>query len=446
MSSDIQHLEATLQGQQTEIDQLTASAAGRTAEFEKLKDVLQTTAAENARLESRISDLEDNLANRSTETEAQHRQEEVFQLKDDLEAAQRDKRKMQATERQQMDEIEAKQAEIADLQAKVEQLEQSIEALTAQLVEAKATPPIEVNIAPSPAVEPSHVQLLHAKIERLRVERDELQQTMSFVKHEHRFALQASEADKASTAEKLQKAQHEVKHKEGELSRKLAELEGMQKRITDTGAELEDLRCRLSAQTTSRVDTDELTGKIGQLESALAEVQAERTGLRSEVDQLTRVRDAAVCDLDAFRSQSADAIQRQAKLEREIKQLRLERDEAGDFVTPSTPVTPIVRSPVEAAFSTERRPLLSMSMNETGRQPNGHLRRQSLHDMQKIQPQVGDPQAQIKVLEGKIQEAEDKSKSLQQQLNAEISRKEAEVARVQRRERKSSLAFAFQPI
>ena len=431
----MQHLEATLQATHTELEAAQSALKQQTLEVERLSYQLQSSAADNARLEQKLSEAEDTLANRSTETEAQHRQEEVFQLKDDLEAAHREKRKMQATERERLDDIEAKRAEIDAMQQKVEQLEERVADLVSQLAEARATPPIEVNIAPQPVVatDSSHVQLLHATIDRLRAERDELRQTMSFVKHEHRFALQASEDDKATTLEKLQMAQRDAKIKDAEVSKKLAELEVLQKQITTTAVELDNLRSRLARQANTEQQSAELASKIEILESDLQEVHRERTDLKAEVEQLGRVRDAAVSDLDAFRYQSTEALKREAKLQQDINRLRSERDEARDTVIAPASATPSMRSPVESIFT---RPASAAGSYDLERRRSGHMRRQSMQDLGASQ--TIDITAQVKALQVSLKSEEDKVNSLEVKLRTEITRKEAEQERVKRRERMSS--------
>jgi chromosome segregation ATPase len=216
-----------------------------------------------------------------------------------------------------------------------------------------------------------------------------------------------------------------------EFSKKLEELQSLQTQITDTAVELEDLRSRLATQSDAEQRGSDLSSKIDLLQLDLEKVQEERNSLKEEVEHLGRVRDAAVNDLDAFRYQSTEALKREAKLQQDLNRLRSEREEGRDVVSAATLT---LRSPVEMAFS---RPTSANGVHDVERRRLGHSRRQSLADLKGEQP-ARDAAAMVNVLQAQLKSEEERVKSLQNKLHAEIARREAEVQRVQRRERMSS--------
>lgn len=248
---------AKIQAMTTELEDCKNRLANRLLEIEELSDKLQGAATDIVKLETRNAEMEDSLANRSTETEAQHRQEEVFQLKEDIEGLKRDYGEAQL-------DLATKSQEIATGADRIQQLESELAGR---------------NNAASADV--THAHLLHAKIETLRTERNELRQTISFAKHEQRFALSAAEADKASAILELQLVKAELVRRDAEIDKLQGEISGHREQLDGLTAELEGVRGRMAEINIK--EQDAFQQQIQRLQAELADSKSRSEALQDEM-------------------------------------------------------------------------------------------------------------------------------------------------------------------
>lgn len=341
-----------MQALRTELEDTRAQLDRQTVEVERLSDDLQKSASDNAALELKHAEMCDAMANRSTETEAQHRQEELFQLQEDLEIARREKLGLAEL-------AKGKSDEIALLTTKVQDLEQR--------VAEKVAVPTE--------------SLLHDKIKRLRVERDELRQTMSFAQHEHRFSLQASEEAQSSLLDELKLAQANLLQKQADAEKSRSDLVDVQSRYDAASAQIDNLQARLSTDDTAQLRAD------------LSEAQTKRYELQEACESLESARTCLVNDIEMARHSYTTTM---SKLQQTLKQLsvvEMERDELRDArdgdQEPARPHSSMATPGADAESRVRR-----------------HSRRQSMQDLKSSM--TADVLAQNRSLEKQLRDEKDR--------------------------------------
>jgi chromosome segregation ATPase len=175
------------------------------AVIDGLQERLEVLLAEKLKVEDELRSVQEEIGNRSTESEARARDEELFQLKEELDGY---KESMANTRKELEGRIFVKDKDIEEARASVATLQSTI----ANLENANRR------------AETRHVHLLHDKIGRLRSERDELRVSLNFIQHEHRFARQALESDKLVAVGELQDVKNVVREKTESLERALLDL------------------------------------------------------------------------------------------------------------------------------------------------------------------------------------------------------------------------------
>lgn len=329
----MEHERATVESTRLELEDLKKRLASRLLEIEEYSDQLQLAATDISELEARNTELEEGLANRSTESEAQHKSEEIFQLKEDLE----DLRIRYFTKETELlssiEEINLAKSKISELEA----------VLSAARLAAESDPS-------RPGEYSTQANLLHAKIERLRIERDELRQTLSFSKHEHRFAIQAAEADRISAMEELSQTRLELKKKEIDTSKLQSELDNHREQLHTLSTELDEVRGRMAVLSTEK--NDELDQQISQLQSELEVTKADREQMRessigffSRHGELQREHDLAIErykglseHFQALQGQYSDVSRRVVEVEKARNVALKERDDCLEKMDNMRPV------------------------------------------------------------------------------------------------------------
>lgn len=270
LKQELEEEKATSSAFKTQLEDLEANLAVTQAEHDKAREDFEVILKEKLDIESRLTALQDNAADRSTDSEAQQRNEELFQVKEDLELA---RQTLNAKIESLREELEltsfAKGKDLEESQTKLTEANRRISELEAQLHSAR-----------SPTSGAEHVGLLHATIQRIRSERDELRQSLSFSQNESRFAVKAAQADRESALDELQKAKLEVKQNVAIRDTLQAEIESIRQRVQQKESDLERVTSSFADAAQEKGD---YADKVTQLDR---QMEALRTELSDKVQQL----------------------------------------------------------------------------------------------------------------------------------------------------------------
>lgn len=320
-----------MEAMRCELEDSKKRLSTRLLEIEELSDKLQIAAADIVKLEQRNGELEESLANRSTETEAQHRKEEVFQLQEDLRLS-REQYELKTIE------LAEKVLAIGVSATRIEELEVMLNNVKAEAEDWRARSLSKSNLA--------LVGLLEGKIERLRSERDELRQTMSFAKHEHRFALEAAEADRLSAKAELEKAKVDLDNRTIELDTVKSDLSAHRDQLDSLSVELDNLRRQMVEATTEK--NHALDDQIRQLQAELDGTKADRDEMRessialfnrySELEQQMAHYTVLQADFSGLREQYQDTHAKWEEAEKNRMLALAERDECLEKLDSLRPV------------------------------------------------------------------------------------------------------------
>ena len=239
-----------------------------------LQNQYEEVSAAKLKLEDELTKVQENLADRSTDSEAQQRNEQLFQLKDHLQNLQQ---KMGEERLQHEKEIEATafggQQDLVEARTRSAELTARVSELQSALASAQAGRKRE---------DSGSVGLLHVKIQQLRAERDDLRRSKSFGEHEHHFALKAAEADRASALEELQIVRSELRQKTTAHDNLEVETTGLRDRLQHISARLESVAASFA---TASSEKNDLADRVAQLELELGHAMAARDDLESKVAQ-----------------------------------------------------------------------------------------------------------------------------------------------------------------
>ena len=211
--------------------------------LDSLQSQFEEASAAKLNLEDDLAKLQQAIANRSTEFESRQQDEQLFDIKEELQTARRvleDERKQTTTKVaalafEKTQDIEKARRRIAELESRVAELRIPTTQAQANHLE----------------IDGDDVGHLHVKIQRLRSERDDLLQSTSFAEHENRFALKALEADHQSALEKLQKTEAMLAVEKHELEDKIALLES---ELSRSMCQRDDLEAKLGAAAQSEIN------------------------------------------------------------------------------------------------------------------------------------------------------------------------------------------------
>jgi chromosome segregation ATPase len=173
---------------------------------------------------------------------------------------------------------------------------------------------------------------------------------MSFSKHEHRFALQAAEADRASAMEELHRAKVDLKHRTLDTEKLQAEISGHREQVHTLSAELDGLRGRMAELSTEK--NDALDQQIHQLQLELDNTKADRENMRESSisfftrhGELQREHDTVAerysdltAHFQALQGQYSDTQRRLAEVEKARSVALAERDECLEKMDSMRPV------------------------------------------------------------------------------------------------------------
>ncbi|KAK4685835.1 hypothetical protein P7C73_g4309, partial [Tremellales sp. Uapishka_1] len=276
--SKLQLVEDRLRNGTAEVSNLRKEVRDAQAESTKMRAVADENQAlyeaattTIAQLRTRIAGLDDDLTNRTSESDRQKRDDDILALRDLLERAEVEKTRLE----KEIEKTLFQQSQDAAL------AQQRIESLNARLSELDTIS--ESTARATNLEEAQHVGLLHSKIQRLRAERDELRQAISFAQHERHFTVQAAEADRASAIEELGKVRSDLKATSATCDNLRTESMELRKKLDEAMSRAE----RVSASfAVASADKDDLEDKLSHLQLEIGHAITERDGLKEEVDHL----------------------------------------------------------------------------------------------------------------------------------------------------------------
>ena len=234
-------------------------------------------------LEKTLSDMEEALGNRSTESEAQGRVAELFDMREEvgqLKAAASEKARNEAKSKH----------DLQQAQSRIAQLETKLSTLV----------PIPGS-ASSSSDSSRQVSLLLDKVERLRRERDDLRLNLHYIQHEHHFAYDAAEADKVTA---------------------LADLVDTRSKLAETVDTIENLK---DEHGEARTKLDEMTTRLDSVSGSYATASAEKDDLADKLSHLE-------LDLKSATTSKEDLIFRVAELDQRLSE-RLDNSQVQDLIS-----------------------------------------------------------------------------------------------------------------
>lgn len=360
-TNSIKEEEATSEARRIELGDAKGQLEQITTRADDLEERLRNAGTRIFELEALLAEAQETLADRSTESEARGKDEALFELKEKVEELQQTLQQTKAEHEKDVSSVEFLRAQdsreatarVRQLQQRVSELEQRVKQVGAELAEKQADlvqakemaegyerriaelqalPPSPTSTVPESTVEQEemkHIALMHAKIEKLRVERDDLRQKVSYLTHESRFALRAAEEDKASAMEDLQRARIDLKQKAAAHEAARTEAAGLQERLSTMTSRLESAEASFAAASTDKHD---LADKVAHLELDLSRAQKERAEVDGTVALLLCRHARAELERDRARGDFSKATKEQQRLEARIDRLQSakENENAGE--------------------------------------------------------------------------------------------------------------------
>lgn len=288
------------------------------------------------------------MADRSTASEARVKDEELFELKESLETLTQQMELLKqdhqgevdsATFLREQDKLEYN-TKSAELVERIEHLEAQLRSTEQELASSKSTLEATYNQLARLTQLPStphknlteldnekHLALMHSKIEKLRSERDELRQNLSYLAHENRFALRAAVADKQSAAEETAELRIELQTKLESCERLQGEVTEVQERLVQINGTLSDVEASFAS---ASCDKHDLVDKVAQLESDLDKIRKERDEMEESTRGLVSNLTWSKSRVQKLEKELAESARNEKQLEQRMDQLKSERATASD--------------------------------------------------------------------------------------------------------------------
>lgn len=246
-------------------------------------------------LEASLSEAREEIANRSTESDARHRDEELFDHKEVVE-------KLQVK-------LDSERAEHA------KEMESATFVLTKDLEEARAEVSSLTLSTKAAEQAKKNLRLAEEKIMRLRAERDDLRTSFSFVTHEQRFtsqeavkhrqALDAARAlldSRSQALAVLEKEHAETEQVSSRMESELAEATSSRDALMDKVAELETkLKGSMEEHAVQAEQSGDLVSRLALAQSKASRAEAELAKSRKACKELEDRLDRVQARLDAKR-------------------------------------------------------------------------------------------------------------------------------------------------
>lgn len=324
LSAQLEELEEerlTARNASRRLEETEAMIASGDIQLAKLSDDQEAAITLRTTLEGKIAELQDILANRSTESEADARDNELSQLRaelEDVKSALAEKeselqREVQIVNFQKeqdpvssgeqlnnlQSELDSARKAVIDkeaslqkvvdgLRANVSTLEERVKSLQTQLSSVKDMPASTstttllppVSLTKTSHTTPDHVGLLYAKIQSLRADRDGLRQELSFAQNESRFTVSAAQADRKSALEELEKVKNNISSQVSIRDALEAEINTVRTQLHEKEVRLEETKALYAGVT---VDKGDVADAVAQYERDAAEAKSHQAELIAQL-------------------------------------------------------------------------------------------------------------------------------------------------------------------
>ena len=257
---------------------------------ESLQSRYEEVSAEKIKLEDEVTKVRMALSNRSTDSEACQRDEQLFQLKDEL-------RNMQErfVEAQHQSEKELSVMQFAKEQDEAEAATRATE-LEAHKVRLQGM--LSSAMQSQSGGSSKEDNTLEVKIQQLRGDRDELRSEKAFLQHEFYFALKAAEADRTSALEDLQQIRTEMQQATTAQHDRSVETQGLHERLQVISIRLDSVTASFATATNEKQD---LADRLEQLQLELNNARQAQDYRQKEQEATTtethRLHDQQVVEL-----------------------------------------------------------------------------------------------------------------------------------------------------
>ncbi|WWC71952.1 uncharacterized protein I206_105911 [Kwoniella pini CBS 10737] len=350
LTDQLDDLKAELSALQIELDDRNTELAASRASHDEVEGRFEEAVKSLNEVQGRLGDMENAQADRSTESEAREKDEELFHLKElkdrlaqELNNAreQHEKELTATTSKQEQDLLET-QTRIQELEKHVERLQSALSAAH----DAKKAGAISDNEA---------LHRMEQKISQLRSERDDLRHNLSFVQNERHFAIRAATSDKESAIEDVKRMKEALKQSNLVREKLQAELDVVNE-SRSAGREAND------------AENAEMSDRITSLESALAD-QADK------VKSLELALQNKAGTLSSLRSQLLSSESRAEGLQKELLEMI---HHVGQTAKLSEPPRPPSSFSENNDLPTDLVPTLNNGSGERTRRTSlGHMRSRS---------------------------------------------------------------------
>ncbi|WWC94764.1 hypothetical protein V866_001613 [Kwoniella sp. B9012] len=278
LNDQLDDLKMDVSSLQIKLDDKISELAVSTASHEKIQDLFDEAMKSLGEVQAKLSEAEEAQADRSTATEARHKDEELFQLKE--EKAQLSQT-LQSAKEEFQEELAAAtfkgEQDLLEAQGRVQKLEKQVEDLQSALS--------SVHHSKSSITSDSEtVHRLEQKISQLRSERDDLRHNLSFVQNERHFAIRAANTDKEVALEDSRKVKDELKQSNMACERLRVDLEEAKIRLAENARKVNEKDDEEKQQLVERVSSLEVD-----LSNQSERVQSLESQLKSREEALSDI-------------------------------------------------------------------------------------------------------------------------------------------------------------
>ncbi|WVW86097.1 hypothetical protein I302_108136 [Kwoniella bestiolae CBS 10118] len=260
LNDQLDDLKADISSLQIKLDDKIAELAESSASHDEVQNRFEQAVKSLNEVQAKLAEVEEAQTDRSTESEAREKDEELFQLKEARDKLSKD---LQIAHEEYGKELASNtfksQQDLLEAQGRVQQLEKQVHDLQSALSSAQQS-------KSSVTSDNETVHRMEQKISQLRNERDDLRHNLSFVQNERHFAIRAANTDKEAALEDVRKVKEELKQNTAAYEKLQVELEEVRRLLGESEAQI------------GEVDDEEkslLHKKLASLENQLA-TQSER--------------------------------------------------------------------------------------------------------------------------------------------------------------------------
>ncbi|WRT70291.1 uncharacterized protein IL334_007289 [Kwoniella shivajii] len=283
LTDQLDDLKTDFSAIQLKLDDKIAELAVSTASQDEVQTRFEEAVKSLVQVQAKLTELEDAQSDRSTESEAREKDEELFQVQEEKSKLERELQIAKGEYEKELASSTFKfEQDLLESQKRVDKLEHQVTDLQSALSSAQQPKSFSKH-------EKDVVLRLEQKIGQLRSERDDLRHNLSFVQNERHFAIRAALSEKEA-------ANEEVNIVQAELKQRTVVGEKLQ-------AELEEVKTALVKATTATLETNDneeserLMTQISSLEHELAsqvdKIKDFKNQLRSREETLSSLQNQA---------------------------------------------------------------------------------------------------------------------------------------------------------